>query len=523
MHNSSLWISLPRSLLIALLLLASPASSGAGEMPPQVLAARGVLLYQQGELAQAVPLLRRVLAGDPEHLGAAHHLGLALARLGDLKEGRRVLSRAAALVPDNPRLQLDLGLVYLAEGNAVWAVRALGRARQLSPTSWSAAYYLGIAYLAMDAPEEAARELEAARGLKGGREQETELQLALALFRARRLDESRAVLTPHLVGERGGLARRLMRATHEAGGVPASFISGSLAVGGMLDTNPLYEHDAEGGPVFGLTLAGSLTLRPWMDRANLVKGTVGVGRTFYFPTQAGGGSPSASDVAATAISASVTYARILSASPDAWQLGASYTFDLIFLDGFNELFEDGTPPVADENHIFLERHGGNLSLERRAAHGGSTRMRYRVEREVFAHYPRSNLSMELSLEHGLSVLSDRLRLIFWLYGRYRLADRDYYNTLAYGQGVGGSLLLPLGLVLGLRASYEHQRFPDSEEGPWKQLREDDQIQLAAELGRSFPLGFRAWAAYQRDWRPSTVTSFDIQRHLASINLSWSYR
>jgi hypothetical protein len=217
--------------------------------------------------------------------------------------------------------------------------------------------------------------------------------------------------------------------------------------------------------------------------------------------------------------------RILSAAHtprDAWMLGFSYRFDLVFLDGFNELFEDGTPPVADDNHIFLERHGGHLTLERRASDGGTTRLRYSVEREVFAHFPRSNLGLEVSLEHGLTLLSHRLRLLFWIYGRYRMAERDYYNALAVGQGVGGSYLLPLDIVIGVSGSYEFQRFPDSAQGPWKQLREDHQAQLAVELGRSFPHGFRLWASYTRDWRPSTVASFDIRRHMGSLNLSWSY-
>ena len=482
---------------------------------------RGIQHYQRGNLEQAVQLLEKACAQDPGHLAAAHHLGLALARLGRLPEGRRALARAVKLSPGEARLHLDLGLVYLAEGNAVWASRALGQARELAPKSWAAAHYLGIALLAMDASEEAAVALRHARELDRGKDQ-TSLQLALALFRARELEGSRAVLDPLLLGERGALARRLMRATHDAAGVPANLVSGRVAVGGLVDENPLYEHDASGDPLFGLTLAGALTVRPWMDRANLVWGEVGLNRTFYFPTEDPDGSPDAADVASTGLSAGLTYVRILSAAPDAWLLGFSYRFDLVFLDGFNQLFEDGTPPVADENHIFLESHGGHLTLERRSSDGGATRLRYSVERQVFAHFPRSNLGLELSLEHSLTLLSHRLRLLFWFHGRYRMAERDYYNALAVGQGVGGSYLLPLDIVIGVSAGYEFQRFPDSAEGPWKQLREDHQAQLAVELGRSFPHGFRVWASYTRDWRPSTVASFDITRHMGSLNLSWSY-
>ena len=506
---------------LALLGLSLCPSAARAEAPAALLAIQGIQQYQQGDMAEAARLLALACSRAPEHLAAAHHLGLALARLGRLPESRRELARAVRLSPADARLHLDAGLVYLAEGNAVWAARSLGRARELAPRSWAAAHYLGVALLAMDASEEAAEALGATKKLDRAKE-ETSLQLALALFRAKELEGSRSVLEPLLLGQRGALARRLMRATHDAAGVPASLVSGSVAVGGLVDENPLYEHDASGAMVFGLTLAGSVIVRPWMDSANLVWGDVGVSRTFYFPTEQSGGSPDAGDVASTGLSAGLTYVRILSAAPDAWLLGASYRFDLVFLDGFDQLFEDGTPPVADGNHIFMERHGGHLTLERRASDGGSTRLRYSMEREVFAHYPRSNLGLELSLEHGLTVLSDRLRLLFWIYGRYRMAERDYYNALAMGQGVGGSLLLPLDIVLGLSAACEFQRFPDSAQGPWKHLREDHQAQLAAELGRSFPLGFRLWAAYTRDWRPSTVSSFDIRRHMASLNLSWRY-
>lgn len=518
MPSKLLALALAQALLAPVLV---PAQAEAEDRPVALLAIQGIAHYQQGELEQAARLLQRASTLAPGHLAVAHHLGLALARLGRLKQGRQALARAVRLSPGHGRLHLDLGLIYLAEGNAVWAARSLARARELAPRSWAAAHYLGVALLAMDASDEAALVLRQARELDRSKD-ETSLRLALALFRARELEGSRSVLDPLLMGERGALARRLMRATHDAAGVPASWVSGSVALGGLVDENPLYEHDAAGPLVFGLTLAGRLTVRPWMDRANLVWGDLGVNRTFYFTTEDSGGSPDAADVASTALSTGATYVRILSAAPDAWLLGATYSFDLVFLDGFDQLFEDGTPPVADKNHIFLERHGGHLSLERRASDGGATRIRYSVEREVYAHYPRSNLGLELSLEHGLTLLSDRLRLLFWLHGSYRMAERDYYNAVAMGQGVGGSVLLPLDLVIGVSGAYEFQRFPDSAQGPWKQLREDHQIQLALELGRSFPHGLRLWASYARDWRPSTVSSFDIRRHQASLNLSWRY-
>jgi tetratricopeptide (TPR) repeat protein len=56
----------------------------------------------RGDLAEAEAIARRILAAEPDHLGALGLLGSLLAETGSLEEARTVLRRAVALAPNRP-------------------------------------------------------------------------------------------------------------------------------------------------------------------------------------------------------------------------------------------------------------------------------------------------------------------------------------------------------------------------------------------------------------------------------------
>jgi hypothetical protein len=482
--------------------------------------AKGVQRFQEGSYEEAVPLLRRAVKNRPDLVAPRHYLGLALVRLGKIEEGRRVLSAAIRLDPKNPRLLQDLGLAYLAEGNHGWAVRTLRAAKKLAPADERIRYHLGVAMLRMGEAGSAAAELERARFSDKVDQGSLRLQLGLAYYQDQEWELSRQLVHPLLVGEHGGVARRLVRASYEGEGVAASWISAQLVAAGVVDTNPLYEVDADAPTGAGPRLAGSLTLRPWVDARNLVWGEVSGSRTFYFGEDDPSSGRPVSDASPSVVSASAFYARRFPLEAAALRLSAGYTFDLTFLDG-NEPSPTNERPLSDPRHIFLEEHGGHLALEHRKVAGPSTTLRYSLTREAFADQPRSNYGNELSVEHSRTILTDKTQMLAWVSFKHEAADSVAYDAVVPGAGAGASYLAPLDLVLGLRLGYEHENYYDWDQS-YGQDRVDNELTVLIEVGRAllWNTRLRAVFQYQRNW--STEQSYDYDRMLGSLNLSWSY-
>lgn len=503
--------AMAHALLLALLL---PTTAQA--TPAEVQCARGVAAYRAGDMAGAAKLLRRAVAKRPEMISAAHHLGLALIRKGDRVEGRRVLAAAARRAPENVRLLTDLGLAYLAEGNRVWAVRMLTRARELDANNGTVRHYLGVAKMGMGAAEEAVPELEQAAKLPHARQQASAMRLGLALYRSKRFAHSRRQLATLGGTPQSSMARQLLRAAYEAEGIPAAWLSATVSAGFVSDSNPLYlaQLPGSGGVATGLGLSGALTLRPLVDDRNMLWGDLSMMRTFYFGDY-GAGSSQPPDASPSVLGAGVFYARQFPGQGRAWWLTAGYAFGLTFLDGAS---------LTDDNHLFLESHGGQVSLQLRRDGGPTTRLRYSLTRETYAQHPRNNWGNELAAEHELSLLSGRIRLLLFALLRHEAADADYYSAVVPGGGVGLSGLAPLGLVPGLRLAYEYEHYYDSTNSKaWgKERRQDHDLIVTAELGRSLPAGLRVRAVYQLFYNHSVVATFHTDRHLFNLNLSWSY-
>lgn len=513
-----------RQLLV--LLVALVAMPGAAQaQPAEVLCARGVALYNQGNLTAARPLLRKAVDQDPTLTSAAHYLGLALIRQGSLRDGRKVLKAAAQRDGQDARLLTDLGLAYLAEGNRVWAVRTLTRARDLAPHDARIRHYLGTAMVDMGAAADAVPELQRAASAPHQQQQDSALQLGLALYRAKRWAESRRQLDTLLGTAHAPVARQLLRAAYEAEGTPAAWLSAQLTTGMVVDTNPLYlaeNSDYAGIVVPGLAVGGRLTLRPWVSPRGILSADMAVSRVFYFgeylpasnaSTAAKATTPDPADASPTSLGAAVSYTRRLGGKHQ-WQLAAGYAFGLTWLDGAG---------LTDQSNLFMESHAGSLTLQWRMPHKIVNRLRYTLSREVYAQRPRNFWGNELSLEADRSFLDNRVRLLVWLSLRHEAADADHYAALVPGLGAGLSWLAPLDLVFGLRAAYEYANHMDSADSLWGKQREDHGLVFTAELGRALLWSLRARVVYQRFQNPSSVATFENSRDLLSLGLSWSYQ
>jgi Flp pilus assembly protein TadD len=504
-------------LLLCGVLLFAAAGTARAELP-ELLTARGIARYQAGDLRGAVELLRRAVAEAPDSGSAGHHLGLALIRLGQLAEGRRALSAASRAMPSNVAVLVDLGQAYLLEGNAAWSARVLEAALELEPNNARARYLHGLALLKLgDAPAAVAALTRARR--EGVDDSETALQLSLAYYLSGRYEESRNELGPAFGGGDRSAARRLLRASLAAEGRPSALFSAELTFGAVVDTNPLYDHQATSKSAgAGPAISGSLTLRPWVTPKHAVWGELSAARSFYYPTSnVPVGTAGAKEATPSELRGSAFYSYrtgVEKGGDSAYELSGGYSFGLIFLDG--------DPPLADPNHIFLEQHVGQLMLQRIRRGHGYTQLRYNLVRSQFADLARGNWGNEVGFEQSFNFLGERLRVLGWLTLRYESAQSADYNQMVPGLGVGASYLGPLGLVFGLRGGYEHRDHIDSGgSARWSEQRIDNNLALTAEISRALPWSLRVRAVYQRLQNLSTVTTFDYSRDLISLGLTWS--
>jgi curved DNA-binding protein CbpA len=90
---------------------------------------------KEGQIEEAVMLLRRAVHHSPE--SAEYHavLGRALARAGAAREATLSLQRATELAPDEVDIWVDLAIVWHRQGIPSRARKALESARRLAPGS----------------------------------------------------------------------------------------------------------------------------------------------------------------------------------------------------------------------------------------------------------------------------------------------------------------------------------------------------------------------------------------------------
>jgi len=106
----------------------------------------GILLYQRGRAADAVPLLQAAVRAAPSFAGAHHHLGLALQDQGETAAAIACLERALALKPDFPEALTHLGRLRQGEDHLDEAEALHRRALALNPDLPDAHTNLGFLY-----------------------------------------------------------------------------------------------------------------------------------------------------------------------------------------------------------------------------------------------------------------------------------------------------------------------------------------------------------------------------------------
>ena len=150
---------------------------------------QGLQHHRSGQLQQAEQLYRKVLAQDPRHADALHHLGMLALQLGHVAPALGLIRQAAALKPSAPDIFNSLGEGLRRSGDAAGALDAFKRAIQLHPAYGDAHFNLGIALLERSAPQEAEQAFRRA-GECGAAAARVQTMLGVALTRQGKLDQA---------------------------------------------------------------------------------------------------------------------------------------------------------------------------------------------------------------------------------------------------------------------------------------------------------------------------------------------
>ena len=91
---------------------------------PEAYFIQGIATMAQGNLAEALPLLQKTTALQPEHLYAHFNLGLLQTKLQDYPAAKASFDRVLTLEPAHPEARLQLAQVLEQSGDLLGALQA---------------------------------------------------------------------------------------------------------------------------------------------------------------------------------------------------------------------------------------------------------------------------------------------------------------------------------------------------------------------------------------------------------------
>jgi predicted O-linked N-acetylglucosamine transferase (SPINDLY family) len=100
---------------------------------------------QAGRIHEAEPIYRQILAAEPNHSGALHHLGVIAHQMGRNVQAVDMLRRAIALSPADVAARNNLGNILRIMGNLDEAIETYRDLIRMQPGFSAAHYNLGIA------------------------------------------------------------------------------------------------------------------------------------------------------------------------------------------------------------------------------------------------------------------------------------------------------------------------------------------------------------------------------------------
>jgi Flp pilus assembly protein TadD len=100
-----------------------------------------------GDVGVAIPLLKALIAAEPNNATLLHNLGMVYSDQGRLQEAKDLLRQAAALDPSNAQIVIAIGVVHARAGDLASAVTTLEQAVRIAPEDPFAHQNLGACLL----------------------------------------------------------------------------------------------------------------------------------------------------------------------------------------------------------------------------------------------------------------------------------------------------------------------------------------------------------------------------------------
>jgi tetratricopeptide (TPR) repeat protein len=116
---------------------------------------QALALHREGRLREAEPLYRAVIAAEPNHFSALHHLGIVLMTTARMDEALQILTRAVAADPRSAVAENDLGIALAQLARHADALEHFRSAVTIDPRSTQGHANLGATLGAMGRHEEA--------------------------------------------------------------------------------------------------------------------------------------------------------------------------------------------------------------------------------------------------------------------------------------------------------------------------------------------------------------------------------
>ncbi|MCZ6762497.1 MAG: tetratricopeptide repeat protein [Gammaproteobacteria bacterium] len=148
---------------------------------------KGIALHQSGQVHDAIPVYRQVLASEPENPDALHLLGLAMRQQGDADGAIPFLEKAIEMQGGVAAMHSNLGNAYRDTGRDEQALLEYHKAVELDPGHQNAWYNLGIVCDSLGKPEQAIDAYDRALSINPG-DAEALHNKAIVLYNQRKLD-----------------------------------------------------------------------------------------------------------------------------------------------------------------------------------------------------------------------------------------------------------------------------------------------------------------------------------------------
>ena len=155
---------------------------------------QGIVQYRTENFEEAMALLKKARAEQPESSIAAFYLGMAYKQAGDLAGATKHLTDAATLKPPVLDAYLELADVHHTAGNEAKALEWVRRAEKAEVTPAKTAYLKGVVLAALGESRGALRAFEKAKKLDKTLTQSADFQMAIVMATSREFVRARDAL-----------------------------------------------------------------------------------------------------------------------------------------------------------------------------------------------------------------------------------------------------------------------------------------------------------------------------------------